>query len=138
MTSPAAPRRILLPAGCRSPHKHPTPVHHVERRPKRRSLACSSCQRKKVKCSGPPPCEACAATKSECFFEPLTDKRRRLTRKAVENDMESYRHVSMYLISILRSGKEDDVYNLVKEVQKASSLDSALTDLQSSMYREKS
>lgn len=32
--------------------------------------------------------------------------------------MESYRHVSMYLISILHSGKEDDVKNLVKEIQK--------------------
>lgn len=91
-----------------------------------------------LKCSGPPPCEACAATNSECFFEPLTDKRRRLTRKALEKDMESYRHVSMYLISILRSGKEDAVNNLVKEIQKASSLDSALADLQSLISREKS
>ncbi|KAE8320737.1 hypothetical protein BDV39DRAFT_187272 [Aspergillus sergii] len=137
MTSPAAPLRTLLPAVCRSPHKPPTPVHCVERKSKRRSLACSSCQRKKVKCSGPP-CGACAATNSECCFEPLTDKRRKLTRKAAEKDMESYRHVSMYLISILRSGKDDDVNNLVKEIQKASSLGSALADLQSLISREKS
>lgn len=50
---------------------------------------------------------------------------------SLEKAMESYRHISMYLISILRSGKEDDVNNLVKEIQKASSLDSALADLQS-------
>ncbi|KAE8334167.1 hypothetical protein BDV24DRAFT_146301 [Aspergillus arachidicola] len=139
MASPPAPLRTLLPAACRSPHKpSPPPVHRVERRSKRRSLACSSCQRKKVKCSGPPPCGACAATNSECCFKPLTDKRRKLTRKAVEKDMESYRHVSMYLISILRSGKEDDVNNLVKEIQKASSLDSALADLQLLISQEKS
>ncbi|KAE8311109.1 hypothetical protein BDV41DRAFT_543000 [Aspergillus transmontanensis] len=136
MTGPAAPLRTLLPAVCRSPHKPPTPVHRVERRSKRRSLGLSIAHI--LKCSGPPPCEACAATNNECFFEPLTDKRRRLTRKAVEKDMESYRHVSMYLISILRSGKEDDVNNLVKEVRKASSLDSALADLQLLISREKS
>ena len=52
--------------------------------------------------------------------------------------MESYRDVSMYLISILRSGKEDDVNNLVKEIQKASSLDCALADLQSLISQGKS
>ncbi|KAE8307060.1 hypothetical protein BDV41DRAFT_556210 [Aspergillus transmontanensis] len=104
MASPAAPLRTLLPAVCRSPHEPPTPVHRVERRSKRRSLACSSCQRKKVKCSGPPPYGACAATNSD----------------------------------ILRPGKEDDVNNLVKEIQKVSSLDSALGDLQSLISRRKS
>ncbi|KAE8406752.1 hypothetical protein BDV37DRAFT_242485 [Aspergillus pseudonomiae] len=136
MAGPAAPLRTILPAVYRSPHKPPIPVHCAERRSKRRSLGLSIAYI--LKCSGPPPCGACAATNSECCFEPLTDKRRKLTRKAAEKDMESYRHVSMYLISILRSGKEDDVNNLVKEVQKASSLDSALADLQSLVSREKS
>ncbi|OGM39138.1 hypothetical protein ABOM_012255 [Aspergillus bombycis] len=137
MTSPAAQPRTLLPAEYRGPDRRHTPILRVERKSKRRGLACTSCQRKRVKCSGPPPCEACAASKSECSFEPLTDKRRRLTQKAAEKDAEIHRHISMYLIDILRSGNEEDVGNLVREMQAASSRDSAFADLRSIISQEK-
>ncbi|KAB8212867.1 hypothetical protein BDV33DRAFT_185993 [Aspergillus novoparasiticus] len=130
MTEHAVKPRTLLPAVCRGLHRSQAPILRIERKSKRRSFACTSCQRKRVKCIGPPPCEACAVSKSECSFEPFTDKRRKLALRVAQRDAENYRRISAYITNILRSGKEEDVKILVKRMQKASSLDFALADLQ--------
>ncbi|KAE8397712.1 hypothetical protein BDV37DRAFT_289169 [Aspergillus pseudonomiae] len=125
MTDLAVKPRTLLPAVCRGFQRPHAPILRIERKSKRRSFASHV-----WKCSGPPPCEACAVSKSECSFEPFTDKRRKLTLRVAQKDADNYRRISAYIISILRSGKEEDVNILVKRMRKASSLDFALTDLQ--------
>ncbi|KAB8213099.1 hypothetical protein BDV33DRAFT_185456 [Aspergillus novoparasiticus] len=138
MTNLTVRPRAILPALSRGPHESPTPNPlSIEGKPKRRSSACTSCQRRRVKCIGPTPCEACVASNPECFFDPSTDKRQRLAQRVAQRDAENYRYISIYLINILRSGKEGELSNLVREMQKASSLDSALADLRLKVSPEK-
>ncbi|BCR99810.1 Zn(II)2Cys6 transcription factor domain-containing protein [Aspergillus luchuensis] len=129
------PHRQLLPKVSlgKVGHSH-SPVHAPS---KRRSLACTNCRRKHIKCTGPPSCETCVHSGRACVFEPSKDRRRKEALRHAEKATERYRNALVMVIQTFKSGADQDVRDLVDRMKQSSSVDDSLAELQEMTHREK-
>ncbi|KAB8075877.1 hypothetical protein BDV29DRAFT_171201 [Aspergillus leporis] len=98
--------------------------------PRKRNLACTSCQAKRTKCSGSAPCQQCTASKTECIFDLCKDKRRKLALRAALDDAQKSREILTDLIRTLRCGTDEDIRNLRESIQHTSSIQEAILYLE--------
>ncbi|KAL2854445.1 hypothetical protein BJY01DRAFT_243583 [Aspergillus pseudoustus] len=98
-----------------------------DNRNKRSSTACSECKQRRIKCrvdgSGPP-CTECALHGRECIFDERQDKRRKVAREQIIEDLKrtqdelTYaRGYLEYLLEAIRNGAPQDVYELVNAIR---------------------
>jgi hypothetical protein len=109
-----------------------------DNRNKRSSTACSECKQRRIKCSVDgtgPPCTECALHGRECIFDEKQDKRRKVAReqivedlKRTQNDLKNARGYLEYLIDAIRYSNRDDVYALVDAIRSGAS-DEQIPDL---------
>lgn len=88
----------------------------------RQSTACTSCQKKRKRCSGSPPCDVCNALGIQCVFDPLKDKRRKL------NAQRAHETVSR-LVNLLQQGSDRDLGLLRESVRLCDSREQAMETL---------
>ncbi|CAG8067726.1 unnamed protein product [Penicillium nalgiovense] len=82
-------------------------------KPRRVSLACTECQKRKSKCSGTTPCTKCTIEARQCFYNPAGDRR----RKAHTADLLNFR-AALYRIAVkLRSGTPEEISRLIWGIQ---------------------
>ncbi|OQU95667.1 Fungal Zn2-Cys6 binuclear cluster domain-containing protein [Cladophialophora immunda] len=75
------------------------------------STACGSCKRKRTKCTGGNPCEACARGKHVCIYDASSDQRRKVALRrnveelaSVRQEVEHYKQLLGGIIAIIRAG----------------------------------
>ncbi|KAJ0415011.1 hypothetical protein BJY00DRAFT_294048 [Aspergillus carlsbadensis] len=104
------PLRRLLPAVAQ-----PATASHVPHntKQKRQSLACSSCQKRRTKCSGSSPCDQCIAANAECIFDARRDRRRKFALKKAEHTQDTLKK----LIDLLRQGTPYDILKLKVDIE---------------------
>ncbi|CEL07711.1 hypothetical protein ASPCAL10866 [Aspergillus calidoustus] len=100
------PLRRLLPAIAQTAAASHVP--HNNTKQQRQSLACSSCQKRRTKCSGSPPCDQCIAANAECIFDARRDRRRKFALKTAEHTKDTL----IRLIDLLRQGTPYDILKL--------------------------
>ncbi|KAL4781046.1 hypothetical protein BJX76DRAFT_363902 [Aspergillus varians] len=97
---------------------------------KRQTVACASCQIKRVKCSGSFPCDGCAGTDSVCHYNPRKDKRRKEALKDAQKTKETLKNI----IGILYQGTDRDVDKLKAKVKSCASPEAAMEGLLNNVY----
>ncbi|KAL2782458.1 hypothetical protein BJX66DRAFT_331171 [Aspergillus keveii] len=116
--------RPLLPAtaSCSTPVQEPT---QRNRKRHRQTTACTSCQAKRIKCSGSSPCDGCTERDSACYYDPRKDRRRKEALKHAEQSKKALEAV----IAILYNGTEVDLHELKTEVKSFASPEAAMEEL---------
>ena len=56
---------------------------------------------------GSPPCQECAASKSECIFDPFQDRRRKVALQTTQNEAHNHQHILIYLVHTLQYGTDE-------------------------------
>ncbi|KAJ5600700.1 C6 transcription factor [Penicillium hetheringtonii] len=87
---------------------------------KRRSVACTECQRRRTKCAFGNPCLECKKHNSLCLFEENSDKRRKTYSKKIEEELKFYRGFLDDLIETIRQSNNDDIDRIVNIVRSES------------------
>ena len=78
---------------------------------------------------GSPPCQECAASKSECIFDPFQDRRRKVALQTTQNEAHNHQHILIYLVHTLQYGT-DEAKILKEDIKRSSSPDDAIVYLQ--------
>ncbi|RAL06796.1 Zn(II)2Cys6 transcription factor domain-containing protein [Aspergillus homomorphus CBS 101889] len=92
----------------------------------RRSSACLKCRKKRVKCVGSSPCQACAGSGSACIFEPFKDRRRKAALINAEQSNKRYQELLKQLIGTLMFGDDEQISALKEFVRYHASVESCL------------
>ncbi|KAJ5946410.1 hypothetical protein N7454_003249 [Penicillium verhagenii] len=121
-------RNILPAKNGRNNLQHPEADSSASKR-RKVSLACTECQKKKVKvgniipasgdgadpiqCSGTNPCIRCEAEERQCVYDPRRDRRRKSHTAALLDS-----HVALCRVTAkLRSGTPEEISRFIWEVQ---------------------
>ncbi|KAI9756100.1 MAG: hypothetical protein M4579_003987 [Chaenotheca gracillima] len=97
---------------------------------KKISTACSSCKKRKVKCSGPPsPCDACVSHDRECTFNEESDARRKVAYKRKVEESELYQNALQDLVEALRSTNEPEFGQLLDLIRSNASMEDILSSV---------
>ncbi|KUL88934.1 hypothetical protein ZTR_03449 [Talaromyces verruculosus] len=113
---PIAPRHIDI-------QKQSTPQTPTadEGKPKRASMACLECKKRRTKCSTGSPCMECSNHGRECIYDALADKRRKehfLSHKQqLENAENNLRYYHGFLENVLASIRLGSTHQLDQLVQ---------------------
>ncbi|KAL2829886.1 hypothetical protein BJY01DRAFT_121743 [Aspergillus pseudoustus] len=113
--------RPLLPVHAKTGAE---PIVPSKPKRSRQSIACITCQKKRKRCSGSPPCDACEASGTQCVFDPSKDKRRKL------NVQQAHETVSR-LLDILQHGPDEDLCLLRESIRMCDSRQQAMETLHS-------
>ncbi|KAL2782337.1 hypothetical protein BJX66DRAFT_351536 [Aspergillus keveii] len=93
-----------------------------QRKRKRQTVACTSCQLKRIKCSGASPCDGCAERDSACHYDPRKDKRRKEALKHAQKTNKALEAI----ITILHEGNSMDLDKLKAKVKSFASPKAAM------------
>ncbi|KAK9580836.1 hypothetical protein V6Z92_007943 [Aspergillus fumigatus] len=115
---PIAPRTALdtPPAG---------PVAE-ECKVRRASTACRECQRRRTKCSANStgaPCSECALHGRDCIVDEYADKRRKVARDRIQEELAYYREFVQQLLAAIRHGNRTDVDVIINVIRSGASLE---------------
>ncbi|OJI99571.1 hypothetical protein ASPVEDRAFT_38981 [Aspergillus versicolor CBS 583.65] len=97
---------------------------------KRQTVACTSCQIKRVKCSGSFPCDGCAGTDFICCYDPRKDKRRKEALKDAQQTKEALRTI----INIIYQGTDSDLDNLKAKLKTFASPEAVMEELLNNVH----
>ncbi|KAE8395216.1 hypothetical protein BDV23DRAFT_103551 [Aspergillus alliaceus] len=103
-----------------STHDEPSPAEQSKR--KRASLACLECQRRRIKCGPGRPCEPCFQNNRECVYNECSDKRRKISAEATEQDLKFYRSALENLLRAIQHGRDADVDYIINDIRRGASL----------------
>ncbi|KAJ5129744.1 C6 transcription factor SndA [Penicillium bovifimosum] len=111
---PLAPCTRLLGGdeGARSPAAAPE-----EKRTRRASTACTECQRRRTRCTGPPYCTECSTHARECIFDEAADRRRKTSAKRTKEQLEHYRSFVDDLLGLIRDRDGPTVQSIVNMIR---------------------
>ncbi|KAE8396771.1 hypothetical protein BDV37DRAFT_267401 [Aspergillus pseudonomiae] len=123
--------RLLLPKNSiqEDPQRDSNLGTVLKRR--RQTTACTTCQRKRTKCTGTTPCQGCTASGSECVFDFSKDKRRKETLLKAQRDALDTYQILLQLVRILYDGTDETVKKLRGNIQGVPSLQEAMVNLRS-------
>jgi hypothetical protein len=93
---------------------------------KRVSAACSMCKKKRTKCTGRAPCEACLDRKTICTIDSSNDQRSKAYWQKNRDVTEHYKSLLKTFLQILHSGGESNVKGLVNKIQEFVLLEDAM------------
>ncbi|KAJ5164127.1 uncharacterized protein N7500_005957 [Penicillium coprophilum] len=117
---PLAPRTRLLggsggdggeggsPAGGNAPE---------EKRMRRASTACTECQKRRTRCTGPPHCTECSTHARECVFDEAADRRRKASAKRIQDQLDHFRSFVDDLIGLIRDSDGPTVQLIVNTIR---------------------
>ncbi|KAJ5616750.1 C6 transcription factor SndA [Penicillium hordei] len=117
---PLAPRTRLLGGsrdsgeGTGSPAGGSAPE---EKRMRRASTACTECQKRRTRCTGPPHCTECSTHARECVFDEAADRRRKASAKRVQDQLDYFRSFVDDLIGLIRDGDRQTVQTMVDTIR---------------------
>ncbi|KAL3439832.1 hypothetical protein BJX65DRAFT_317343 [Aspergillus insuetus] len=123
--------RPLLPATAACSTDVQEPIQRKRKR-QRQTTACTSCQAKRIKCSGSSPCDGCAERDSACYYDPRKDKRRKEALKYAEQTTKALEAI----IAILYNGTEVDLDDLKAKVKSFASPEAVMEELLNDGYFE--
>ncbi|CAI7657222.1 unnamed protein product [Penicillium glandicola] len=130
---PLAPRTKLLGGGegegAGSPAGGSAPE---EKRMRRASTACTECQKRRTRCTGPPHCTECSTHARECIFDEAADRRRKASAKRIQDQLDHFRSFVDDLIGIIRDSDVSTVQSIVNTIRSGAStgdIRDALTSL---------
>ena len=87
-----------------------------------------------MQCHGPPaPCEACLERATECVFKAENDKRRKLARRAKDDEADFHRKLLDGLLHTIRSSQESHVKSLVDVVRGGADLAEIMAYIESNL-----
>ncbi|KAE8371199.1 hypothetical protein BDV26DRAFT_276605 [Aspergillus bertholletiae] len=84
----------------------------------RSSTACTECRRRRKKCNGYTPCEQCTLYDRECVIDLLSDKRKKMYPRALEQELQYYRTFLHQLYQVICECDYADVEQLVSLIRK--------------------
>ncbi|KAE8371415.1 hypothetical protein BDV26DRAFT_276140 [Aspergillus bertholletiae] len=84
----------------------------------RSSAACTECRKRRKKCNGYTPCEQCTLHDRECVIDLLRDKRKKMHRRALEQELQYYRTFLHQLYQVICECDYADVEQLVSLIRK--------------------
>ncbi|CAG7978655.1 unnamed protein product [Penicillium olsonii] len=116
---PLAPRTQLLGGGDGG--ASPGGSAPEEKRMRRASTACTECQRRRTRCTGPPYCTECTTHSRECVFDEASDRRRKASAKRTQDQLENYRSFLDDLIGLLRDSDTRTVQLIVDTIRSGAS-----------------
>ncbi|GFF39574.1 putative C6 finger domain protein [Aspergillus udagawae] len=93
---------------------------------RRASTACTECQRRRTKCSAHStgtPCSECALHGRDCIIDEYADKRRKVVRDRVQEELAYYREFVQQLLAAIRHGKRTDVDAIINVIRSGASLE---------------
>jgi len=116
---PLAPRTRLLGGGdsgegAGSPAGGSAPE---EKRMRRASTACTECQKRRTRCTGPPNCTECSTHARECVFDEAADRRRKASAKRIQDQLDHFRSFVDDLIGLIRDGDGPTVDLIVNTIR---------------------
>ncbi|KAJ5550521.1 hypothetical protein N7535_001536 [Penicillium sp. DV-2018c] len=111
---PLAPRTRLLGGeeGTGSPAAAPE-----EKRTRRASTACTECQRRRTRCTGPPYCTECTTHARECIFDEAADRRRKTSAKRTQEQLDHFRSFVDDLLGVIRDRDGPTVQSIVNMIR---------------------
>ncbi|KAJ5805843.1 uncharacterized protein N7503_003445 [Penicillium pulvis] len=98
-----APPKLLAPTPGR-PHKT---KDHIITASTKATTACSSCQKRKIRCIGGIPCLPCQNAKIDCVSNLENDGRRKITLKRKIEALEQDRNLLMQLMDTIREDNKE-------------------------------
>ncbi|KAJ5209576.1 C6 transcription factor SndA [Penicillium cf. viridicatum] len=137
---PLAPRTRLLGGsgdsgeGAGSPAGGSAPE---EKRMKRASTACTECQKRRTRCTGPPHCTECSTHARECVFDEAADRRRKASAKRVQDQLDYFRSFVDDLIGLIRDSDRQTVQTMVDTIRSGAT-PGDVRDLLNSILEEES
>jgi hypothetical protein len=113
---PLAPRTQLLGGGDggSSPGGGNAPE---EKRMRRASTACTECQRRRTRCTGPPYCTECSTHARDCVFDEAADRRRKASAKRTQDQLDHFRSFLDDLIGLIRESDGQTVQLIVDTIR---------------------
>jgi hypothetical protein len=88
-----------------------------EKRIRRASTACTECQKRRTRCTGPPHCTECSHHARECVFDEAADRRRKVSAKRIQDQLDHYRGLTEDLIDVLRDSDGPTVQSIVNTIR---------------------
>ncbi|KAL3486154.1 hypothetical protein BJX62DRAFT_228933 [Aspergillus germanicus] len=101
------------------------PTQRKRNRQRQTTTACTSCQAKRIKCSGSSPCDGCVERDSTCYFDPRKDKR---GKEALKHAQQTNKALTA-IITILYRGIEADLDELKARVKSFTSPEAFMEEL---------
>ncbi|KAJ6139014.1 C6 transcription factor SndA [Penicillium samsonianum] len=116
---PLAPRTRLLGGGdagegAGSPSGGSAPE---EKRMRRASTACTECQKRRTRCTGPPHCTECSTHARECVFDEAADRRRKASAKRIQDQLDHFRSFVDDLLGLIRDSDRPTVQLIVNTIR---------------------
>ncbi|CAG8347962.1 unnamed protein product [Penicillium salamii] len=112
---PLAPRTQLLGGGDGG--ASPGGSAPEEKRMRRASTACTECQRRRTRCTGPPYCTECSTHARECVFDEAADRRRKASAKRTQDQLDHFRTFVDDLIGLIRDSDGPTVQLIVDTIR---------------------
>ncbi|KAJ5468255.1 C6 transcription factor SndA [Penicillium sp. IBT 31633x] len=118
---PLAPRTKLLGGGGEGGGS-PSGSVPEEKRMRRASTACTECQRRRTRCTGPPSCTECSLHNRECVFDEAADRRRKASAKRTQDQLDHFRSFVDDLIGLIRDRDGPTVQSIVNTIRSGADL----------------
>ncbi|QQK40658.1 C6 transcription factor SndA, putative [Penicillium digitatum] len=84
---------------------------------RRASTACTECQKRRTRCTGPPHCTECSTHARECVFDEAADRRRKASAKRTQDQLDHFRSFVDDLIGLIRDGDGETVQYIVNTIR---------------------
>ncbi|KAJ5552593.1 hypothetical protein N7494_001971 [Penicillium frequentans] len=114
-----APPKLLAPTPG---HPHKTKDHIITPSTKA-TTACSSCQKRKIRCIGGIPCLPCQNAKIDCVSNLENDGRRKITLKRKIEALEQDRNLLMQLVDTIREDNKEKCPSVLDLIRSNAPLD---------------
>ncbi|CDM34500.1 hypothetical protein DTO013E5_5003 [Penicillium roqueforti] len=88
-----------------------------EKRMRRASTACTECQKRRTRCTGPPNCTECSTHARECVFDEAADRRRKASAKRIQDQLDHFRSFVDDLIGLIRDSDGPSVQLIVNTIR---------------------
>ncbi|KAJ5584949.1 uncharacterized protein N7459_004749 [Penicillium hispanicum] len=118
-----ASRRMEKPLASAPGRTPPQTASYLEPRPRKVAIACTACQKRKSRCIGGVPCDACRNANTQCAIDEGSDGRRKTSVKRKIDALEQNQDLLFRLVDTLRDEDDQSSRGVLNLIRSNASLD---------------